>query len=166
MNCYEIVHSFIGGFLRGLDSFQDTHECCDGIADLDVHKLHLLVQCLFKLRIDQSELFLKILHIHAILVFGANGVPQWNNTALGTNQKDRIEICAAHAHIGGGKAQRRNHFLSLQAFGSNLPMICIEKLVCLPIQTPDCCRNGVIEVGCHESVSGILTVEKVARCFE
>ena len=31
MNCYEIVHSFIGGFLRGLDSFQDTHECSDGI---------------------------------------------------------------------------------------------------------------------------------------
>ena len=113
--------------------------------------------------LDQSELFLKILHIHAILVFGANGVSQWNNTTLGTNQKDRIEICTAHAHIGGGKAQRRNHFLSLQAFGSNLPMICIEKLICLPIQTPDCCRNGVIEVGCHKSVSGILTVEKVAR---
>ena len=52
MNCYEIVHSFIGGFLRGLDSFQNTHECCDGIADLDVHKLHLLVQCLFKLRME------------------------------------------------------------------------------------------------------------------
>ena len=160
MNCYEIVHSFIGGFLRGLDSFQDTHECSDGIADLDVHELHLLVQRLFKLRIDQSELFLKILHIHAILVFGANGVPQWNNTALGTNQKNRIEICAAHTHIGGGKAQRRNHFLGLQAFGSNLPMICIEKIVCLPIQTPDCCRNGVIEVGCHKSVSGITRLRK------
>ena len=57
MNCYELVHSFLGGFLRGLDSFQDTHECSDGIADLDVHELHLLVQRLFKLRIDQSELF-------------------------------------------------------------------------------------------------------------
>lgn len=90
MNCYEIVHSFIGGFLRGLNSFQDTHECSDGIADLDVHELHLLVQRLFKLRIDQSELFLKILHIHTILVFGANGVPQWNNTTLGTNQKNRM----------------------------------------------------------------------------
>lgn len=43
MHGHEIVHRFIGGFLRSLDPFQNPHERCDGIADLNVHKLDLLI---------------------------------------------------------------------------------------------------------------------------
>ena len=92
--------------------------------------------------------------------------PQWNNTTLGTNQKNRIEICAAHTHIGGGKAQRRNHFLGLQAFGSNLPMICIKEFVGLAIQAPDSGCDRVIEVGGHEPIAGIFSIKEVIGRFE
>ena len=40
MHGHEIVHRFMGGFLRSLDPFQNPHERCDGIADLNVHTFH------------------------------------------------------------------------------------------------------------------------------
>ena len=103
----------MGGFLRSLDPFQNPHERCDGIADLNVHKLDLLIQCFLKLRVDQSELFLEILHAHTVLVLRVNGVSQGNNAAPCAGKKDRIEICTAHTYIGSGEAQCGDHLLGL-----------------------------------------------------
>ena len=45
-------------------------------------------------------------------------------------------------------------------------MVCIKEFVCLAIQAPDSGCDRVIEVGGHEPIAGILSIEEVIGRFE
>ena len=166
MDGHEIVHRLVGCLLGRLDPLQHPHQGCNGIADLNVHELNLLIDCLLELCIDETKLLLKVLHAGSVLVLGADGISQRDDPGLCAGEEDRIEVGTTHADIGSGETQRGNQLFGTQAFGSNLSVVCIKKFVCLTIQAPDSSCDRVIEVRGHELIAGILSIEEVTGCLE
>ena len=93
-------------------------------------------------------------------------VAQRNNLAFVSSQQDRIQIGATHAHIRGGESERRDELCRVQPFRSHFPTIGVQKLVCLPIQTPDRSCNRVIKMCCHKLIARVLFVQVVAYRLE